>query len=342
MTEIDDGMMNRFEADGLGRFRARDAVLAVALVSLLLILFEGPSIRGAGERMEPGLGRSLVMLASRPAGWLADRLPLAAATDKATAWLSPDDDLRDTRGFAAGGGRGAGSGAVTADAFEPSDLGRRPPTLRPLRRLLVTGDSLSTPLDVTLARRLSPQGVEVIREPHLGTGISKSFVVDWARLAAAQVRKLRPDAVVVFIGANEGFPLPGADGESIECCGPEWAAAYANRVRRMADTYRRGGAARVYWITVPTPRDPDRRPIARTVNAAINVATAPWRAQVRVIETVPIFAPEGYRDAMPVRGEQTIVRESDGIHLNEAGASVLADALLSHINRDHTYGGRTP
>ena len=182
----------------------------------------------------------------------------------------------------------------------------------------------------------------MIREPHLGTGISKSFVVDWAQLAAAQVRKQRPDAVVVFIGANEGFPLPGADGESVECCGPEWAAAYANRVRRMADTYRRGGAARVYWVTVPTPRDPDRRLIARTVNAAIAVATAPWRAQVRVIETVPIFAPEGYRDAMTVRGEQTIVRESDGIHLNEAGASVLADALLSRINRDHTYGGRTP
>ena len=108
----------------------------------------------------------------------------------------------------------------------------------------------------------------------------------------------------------------------------------------MADTYRRDGAARVYWVTVPTPRDPDRQEIARAVNAAIAVGTAPWRAHVRVIDTVPIFAPEGYRDAMAVRGEQTIVRESDGIHLNEAGADVLADALLSSINRDHVYGSR--
>ncbi len=328
-----DGMMNRFDAQGLRRFRARDGILAVTLVCLVLAVLEGDSVRRAGERMDPGPGRSLVLLAGRPAGWLADRLPLAAAVDDATAWLSPDPELPKTAGFAAVPA-GDGPGRVTPDAFAPSELGQPQPAPRRLRRLLVTGDSLSTPLDTAIARRLAGHDVAVVREPHLGTGISKSFVVDWSRLAAGQVRDHRPDAVVMFVGANEGYPLQDG-GREVECCAAPWAAAYANRVRRLMDTFRRGGAARVYWITVPTPRDPARARIARAVNAAIAAAAAPWRAHVRVVDTVPIFTPEGYRDAIEVDGTPTIVRESDGIHLNAAGSEMLADAVLAQIGRDH-------
>jgi hypothetical protein len=193
---------------------------------------------------------------------------------------------------------------------------------------------MSMPLDADLARLLAPRGVTVIRDPHLGTGISKPFVVDWGELSRQQVRKDRPDAVVVFIGANEGFPLPGPGKLQIQCCGADWAAIYAGRARAMADTYRRGGAARVYWITLPLPRETARQAISRTVNAAIDVAVQPWRSQVRVIDTVPVFTPHGYRDAMPVGGRDTIVRQPDGIHLNNAGAAVLAGIVLARVDRD--------
>jgi hypothetical protein len=39
---------------------------------------------------------------------------------------------------------------------------------------------------------------------------------------------------------------------------------------------------------------------------------------------------------MDVGGQQQIVRESDGIHLNQAGSSLLADRLLPVIDRDFT------
>jgi len=336
--QTDDSLMNRFDEHGLRIFRARDAIAAVLLAALLLVLFEGASIRRAGEQMNPGVGRDLVLLVGKPAGWLADQLPLAGLADDATAWLSPDEQLAEADGFeVAAQQTGAALAPVTAAAFDPAEIGAEPGPRRPLRKLLVTGDSLSTPLDVQLARRLSSEGVEVVRDPHLGTGISKSFTVDWGQLAASQVRRHRPDAVVVFIGANEGFPMPGAGDREVECCGADWAAAYATRVRQMLDTYRRDGAARVYWITLPTPRDPDRQRISRVVNAAIAVAAAPWRAQVRVVDTVKTFTPDGYRDAIDVRGTSTIVREADGIHLNEAGASLLADEMLTRIGEDFVY-----
>jgi len=64
------------------------------------------------------------------------------------------------------------------------------------------------------------------------------------------VSDLKPDAIVVFIGANEGFAVPGPGGRQLDCCGPGWAAVYAGRVRRMMNTYRQAGAARVYWLGV--------------------------------------------------------------------------------------------
>ena len=53
---------------------------------------------------------------------------------------------------------------------------------------------------------------------------------------------------------------------------------------------------------------------------------------------MPIFTPGFvYRDAMSIGGKQTIVREADGIHLNEAGSSLLARYVLEAIGRNYTY-----
>jgi hypothetical protein len=190
---------------------------------------------------------------------------------------------------------------------------------------------MSTPLDDHLARALVSSGARVIRDPHLGSGISKSFLVDWGELSASQVKRYHPSAVVVFIGANEGFPFA-----KVACCGPPWASAYANRARAMMNTYRQGGAARVYWITLPAPRSAARAAISRVVNAAIREAADPWKAQVRLVDTTPTFTPHGYRDAMPIHGTPTIVRQADGIHLNDAGSGLLATIVLARIGQDFT------
>lgn len=194
------------------------------------------------------------------------------------------------------------------------------------------------PLDSDLAADFLSDGVRVIQDPHIGTGISTTFVVNWAQLSAAQVRSYHPDAVVAFIGANDGFPMAGPGGLQVACCSAAWAAIYANRVRQIANTYRQAGAAHVYWLTLPTPRDAARAKISRVVNAAIDVGTEPWAAQVTVIDTVPIFTPGGvYRDTMKIGGAETIVRQSDGIHLNDAGSSLLARVVLQALRRNFDY-----
>lgn len=332
--------MGRFDRYGLRRFRARDGIYAVLLAAVVLVLTQGPSIRKAGDQTRPGVGRTFILAVGDPAAWIAERLPLASATNSVTALVSPNQSLGSEGGFSSrpGGASASQIPVVTPDAFDPRALGATPAPRKPLHTLLVTGDSMSTPLDSDLAQRLDPDGVHVIEDPHLGSGISSTLIVDWGKLAAFQVKHDHPDAVVIFIGANDGYPMTAPSGQAVECCGVQWASIYANRVRQMANTYRQNGAARVYWITLPTPREAERRAIARAVNAAIEVGVQPWVDQVRVIDTVPIFTPGGvYRDAMSVNGNQTIVREADGIHLNEAGSSLLAGIVLTRIAQDFSY-----
>ncbi len=351
--QSDPRRRDRFILDregGTGRsLRARDALVCVFVAVILLLLIEGASIRSSGKKMDSGIQRSMVLAVGHPAGWLADQLPLAGAADKLTAALSPDDDLSGGPGGfnsapvgggpvqAAGARAGAGAAAapITPDAFDPAELGVKPKQLPSLKNLLVTGDSLAQPLDVQLARNLADDGVVTTRDVRLGTGISKTDLVDWGLLSGKQVKDRTPDAVIMFMGANEGFPFPAPGGADVACCSAEWAATYATRARSMMDAYRRDGDARVYWLTLPLPREPNRQKTARAVNAAIAVAAQPYRSQVRVLDMTDVFTPGGrYRAAMPVNGRETLVREPDGIHLNEAGARVALDIVLERLRAD--------
>jgi uncharacterized protein len=316
--------------------RARDGVLAILLAALLLVLVSGGSIRGQGEEMRPGLQRDVVVAVGKPAGWLADRLPFDDAVHEATAFLSPDEDLGGGRGFA---GRRDGVPPVRAGDFARPAPAPLPRPRRRLRTLLATGDSLVQPLDAELARRLAGDGVRTVRDSHVGTGLSKSELLDWGKLSRRQAQRDDPDAVVVFIGANDGFDMTTASGLTVICCGTPWAVEYAQRARAMMDTYRRGGAGAVYWLTVPMPRG-RRAEVARVVNRALRVAATPYRHDVRLVDLSKTFTPgERYRDALRVGGRRRVVREPDGIHLNALGAEVAARIVLAALRRDLALGG---
>lgn len=335
----DDSEMSRFERNGQLVFRARDAVVAILICVGILLVAGGGAIDSAAEREERGLTRDVLVALGGPAGNLADSTPVADAVGDLTSGLSPDSELGEG-GFdsADAAARGADAGVIGPAAFDSTELGLPAPPKRELETLLVTGDSLSTPLDIELSRKLGDTGVEVIRDPYLATGISREDLVDWGEIATAQVAEHEPDAVVVFIGANEGYPMTGPDGKTLDCCEIEWTVEYANRVRQLMETWRRDGAAKIYWVLVPRQRDEARLQIQTVVNAGIEAAAAPWRADVRIQPTDPTFTLDGsYTDAIEVDGDEQIVRESDGIHLNELGSEILADQVLELLGADWDY-----
>ena len=89
------------------RFRARDGDHRRCSSRVAARGHRGRLGEAGGRADGPGLGRDVVLAVGKPAGWVADGLPFAAAADDATAWLSPDDEL-DGGGCFDGGSRAAG------------------------------------------------------------------------------------------------------------------------------------------------------------------------------------------------------------------------------------------
>ena len=214
---------------------------------------------------------------------------------------------------------------------------RRPAFTREGRlRLLATGDSMIQIVDSILERRLERRRSTRVRsEARISTGLSKPFAFDWVRRAREQARSLHPDVTVVFVGANDGFPMPTPSGARARCCGDAWVAAYARRVEAMMRSYRRRERSYVYWMTLPAPNRADFARVYRAVNKAIRRAAARVGRGVRVVDLAPVFTPGGqYRRYVRFRGRRVNARQDDGVHLSVAGAEIAATLLIDRLRDD--------
>jgi antitoxin (DNA-binding transcriptional repressor) of toxin-antitoxin stability system len=197
-------------------------------------------------------------------------------------------------------------------------------------KVLATGDSMIQIIDSYLQQRIGSGPARVRSDAHISTGISKPSLLDWPAHAMRRARSMRPDVTVMFLGANDGFPMAGA-----ACCGRAWQLEYARRARGMMRTYARGGRARVYWLLLPAPRGGNFRKVYFAVNAALRRAARGLEDDVRLIDLVEVFTPGWrYRDSMPVGGRTVRVRQSDGVHLNTTGASLAATLVIRAMRRD--------
>ena len=214
---------------------------------------------------------------------------------------------------------------------------RRVPTRRGHLRVLATGDSMIQIVDGVLKQRLEQRRATTVRsDARISTGVTKPFLLNWVRKAREQAQSVHPDVTVMFIGANDGYPLKTGSGDSVPCCAAPWVAEYARRVESMMRSYLRGGRSRVYWLTLPTPRGEAFARVYRAVNAAIRRAGSRVGAGVRVIDLVPVFTPGGrFRQYVPFRGRTVNARQPDGVHLSTAGASIAATLLIDQLRTDH-------
>lgn len=203
-------------------------------------------------------------------------------------------------------------------------------------RLLATGDSMIQIVDDDLRSRLDGRRAATVRsDARISTGISKLAMLDWIRTARGQARGFKPNVTVVFLGANDGFPMRTPSGGRVTCCAAGWVGEYARRVEAMMRAYLRGGRSVVYWLTLPTPRRGDFARVYRAVNVAIGRAAGRVGDGARVIDLVPVFTPGGlFRKTITFRGRTVSARQDDGIHLSAAGAAVAATLVIDRLRAD--------
>ena len=226
------------------------------------------------------------------------------------------------------------SGAASVDSSPPP----RPPALAPRGgglRLLATGDSMIQVVDDDLKADLGRRAAAVRSDARIGTGISKLAKLDWIRIARRQASGFKPDVTIMFLGANDGFPMRTPSGRRVECCAGGWVGEYARRVASMMRAYVRGGRSLVYWLTLPTPRRGDFARVYRAVNGAIGRAAARVGDRARVIDLVAVFTPgDRFRETIAFRGRTVPARQKDGVHLSPAGAAIAATLVVERLRAD--------
>ena len=171
-------------------------------------------------------------------------VPLARPT--ATAWLSPDTAPRRRRARSPrrsqrqrrGRRRPAGDSGCVRPGADRRARAAAPAAAHTARdrRLDVRAARLRTS-----RRRSTPRASRSIQDPHIGTGISNTVLVNWGTLAVSQVRQYHPNAVVVFIGANDGYSMPGSAASRSTAAAPSGRRSTPTGSAQMMNTYRQDG-----------------------------------------------------------------------------------------------------
>ncbi len=184
----------------------------------------GEEMNARARAQRRARGRQARRLARRPAA--ARR----ARTRDLTAGCRPTRSLGDRRRRLQRPGRRARRRLGPAghpDAFDPGrDRPAAPPPRRTLRTLLVTGDSMSMPLDADLARRLAaPRASRSSATRTSAPAISKTDLVDWGKLSARRSRKHQPRRGRGVHRRQRGLP----DGRAARAPGPVLRRATGRR-----------------------------------------------------------------------------------------------------------------
>ncbi|MDX6645753.1 MAG: uncharacterized protein QOK40_1480 [Miltoncostaeaceae bacterium] len=310
------------------------AVLAIAIGALL----NANGLRKTAQIQSAGWQRDLALALTQP---LAD-LSHALYLDRPRQWLkealgrgADDRIVRSITLPAPGGATGPGGG--------PSRVPRpqAKPVFSPAKplRVWIAGDSLvvvpgQSLLQLVARNRVMKPAGEI--DGRVATGLTRPDVFDWFDHVRAQMRTLRPTAVVVSFGANDGHNymtgLPA--GVSIGTLGsPSWTREYARRVGGFMDlVIQRGGY--LFWIGAPIARSPTQSRSFATIDRIVR-READKRTRAYFIDTASLLSPGGsFEEYLPnAQGELIRVRAADGVHFAPAGGDRVAAKVLESFRQ---------
>jgi uncharacterized protein len=312
-------------------------VLGVMLIALgIAALFNSEAIVRAGESMQPGTTRDIVLSVGRPLDDVAGAVGLHLPREGLDLAFGQEDKTGEGTELEEGSTailrrRGAGQGRRQAPAF-------RPPTEEDPIEVLVTGDSEAEFLGQRLTDQAKPGLLEVETVAQNATGLTNPDFFNWEINAQQEMDSRDPDAVVMAIGGNDGFNVE-AGGQLYGPGDPEWQTEFARRVAVVAKTFsgedKQGRPERpVYWVPPPTARDPEFNEIYEIQNRAVEQAAAavPGGRYVDIYDTINKGR---YSDELKIDGRRVLARQSDGVHFSREGAVAPARLVLEAMAKDY-------
>jgi hypothetical protein len=333
-------------------------VIRIALITALLLNTAG--VVRAGLGMPPGPTRDALLAVAHPLDTVAGVLDLTRPRSSLDAMLGHPDSVTGDGHLthleqdadrlqpvaAPPGTPAAPTPAAPGTAPNASDPEPRlAPVAAEVRhataddplRILVTGDSLSDFDGQQLSRLVAAEHLpaKVRVQARNGTGLTQPSVFDWSDEAAQDAAAFDPDVVIMVLGANDGWPLHGADVGS-----NAWNAEYTRRVEAVSRDFIAGDPQRrVYWAGPPVPRSAPWIHIFARINDAVRAAV-PNVPGLRYVDVAGPTSDQGrYTDYLTdPAGHRILARQHDGIHFSFPGSVFPARIILTALRGEYTLG----
>ena len=299
-------------------------VIAIALA--IAALFNSEAMVRAGEGMQPGPTRDIVLSVARPLDDVAGAIGLHLPRDGLDLAFGQEDKT------ASGTELEKGSTAILRRRESEKQGFAQPTTANPLD-VLVTGDSQAEFLGQRLTDQ-SPEGLlRVTTVARNATGLTNPAFFNWEINAEQEVADRDPDAVVMAIGGNDGFNVQTADGSLYNPGDPGWETEFARRVAVVSSVLSGDGERPVYWVPPPTARDPRFNAIFASQNRAVERATESIPA-LRYVDVYSTLNHGRYSNTLKIDGRRVLARQPDGVHFTREGAVAAVRLILDAMAED--------
>jgi hypothetical protein len=304
-------------------------VLGVIVIALLVAtLFNSEAIVRAGESMQQGPTRDVVLSVARPLDDVAGAVGLHLPREGLDLAFGQEDKTAEGTELEKGS-----TAILRPNRRKIEQQSFVQPTPADPVEVFVTGDSQAEFIGQLLTDALPDDLFDVEVAARNATGLSNPEFFNWELNAQQEIAARAPDAVVMVIGGNDGFNLL-VDGQLYGWQDPEWEVEYARRAAVVMRELGSEGERPVYWLPPPTARDEEQNAIYETQNRAIADAAGavPGARYVDIFNTIN----DGeYSEELRIDGDRVLARQADGIHFTREGAEVPVRLLLRAMSRDY-------
>ncbi len=206
---------------------------------------------------------------------------------------------------------------------------------RPLT-VLVAGDSQAEYLGQAVTTEHPGWALEVDIDDRISTSLARPDYFNWPAHLASVAADATPEAVVLFIGANDHQDMVDSTGERLVEGTLPWQAEWTHRLELTLDLFA-GGDTRVFWVTQPPMRDGDLDEGMELINSLAQPVVAA-REFVTAVDIWELFGgTDGYQDRVTRDGESIDARVSDGVHLTRSAASWVADLVFEEMSEEWDF-----
>jgi len=171
--------------------------------------------------------------------------------------------------------------------------------------------------------------VEVQHE--ISTSLSRPDYFNWPARLAEIIDDQDPEAVVLFIGANDHQDMADDEGNRLVEGTAEWQLEWTKRLAITFDLLE-AEDRHIFWVTQPPMRDGELDSGINQIND-LAAAVIADRDFVSAIDIWPLFGGEsGFSERVTgPDGDEIRARIDDGVHLTRAASSWVADMVFADM-----------